>query len=99
MKKILPVLLAIILISVWGVRFYFINRDIDIPVVQIFQKGTEVPVGKDFFIGSDEDMDGYTVTVLNADLISAEDFLRHYDVEEAENVGNFTDYIYLVSYV
>lgn len=97
MKKILPISLIAILILAWGVRFYLLNQDIDTPIVQIFQRGTEVPVEKDFFIDSDEDMDGYTVTVLDAELVSVEDFLQRYDVEEErENIGNFTDYIYTV---
>ncbi|MDE7422617.1 MAG: DUF5028 domain-containing protein [Lachnospiraceae bacterium] len=97
MKKILLISLNIILILVWGVRFYLVNQDIDIPIVQVFPKGIEVPVEKDFFINSDEDMDGYTITVLDAELLSVEDFLKHYNVmEQAELLGNFTDYIYMV---
>lgn len=97
MKKILLISLMAILIFAWGIRFYLVNQDIDIPIVQVFPKGTEVPIENDFFIGSDEDIDGYTVTVWDAELVSVEDFLQHYNAsEQAESLGNFTDYIYMV---
>lgn len=97
MKKILVISLAIVLMVAWGVRFYLVNQNIDIPIVQIFSKGVEVPIEKDFFYNSDEDMDGYTITVLNAELVSVEDFLQRYNAsEQAEILGNYTDYIYTV---
>lgn len=95
MKKILVI--VVVLLVGWGVRFYAVNRDVDIPIVQVFPKGEEVPVGKDFFGYADEDMDGYTVTVLDAELFSAADFLQRYDAaEQAEILGNYTDFIYTV---
>ena len=97
MKKILLISLTAVLIIAWGARFYIVNKDIDTSIVQLFPKGTEVPIEKDFFINSDEDMDGYTVTVLDAELMSVEDFLQRYHAEEqTEMLGNFTDYIYTV---
>lgn len=97
MKKRLLILLVIALTITWGVRFYIVNKDVDSPIIQVFQKGVEVPIEKDFFYSSDEDMDGYTVTVLDADLVPAEEFLQGYDAgDQAELLGNFTDYIYVV---
>ena len=97
MKKILYFSLIVVLTFAWGIRFYLVNREIDLPVALVFQKGEEVPIEKDFFINSDEGMDGYNVTVLDAELVSVENFLQSYNaVEEAENIGSFTDYIYMV---
>lgn len=97
MKKILIICIVVIAAVGWGVRFYTVNKDVDVPVVQIFPKGEEVPVGKDFFNYADEDMDGYTVTVLDAELFPVEDFLHKYDAaDQAEILSNFTDYIYTV---
>lgn len=97
MKKIVIIFLTIVLICAWSAGFYLVNRDIDLPVVQVFPKGEKVPVEKDFFVYSDEGMDGYNVTVLDAKLVSVEDFLQSYDAgEQAENIGIFTDYIYMV---
>jgi len=97
MKKILLITLAACLTVAWSVRFYFVNQSIDAPVVQVFPKGVEVPVEKDFFISSDEDMDGYTVTVLDAELLPVKDFLQRYNAtDQVDTLGNFTDYIYMV---
>ena len=97
MKKIIAICVAILLATGWGIRFYFVNKDVNKPIIQVFQKGTEVPVGKDFFDRSDEDMDGYTVTVLDAELMSLDDFLQKYKAEEHRTeLGVFTDYIYTV---
>ena len=97
MKKKILILLVIALTIIWGVRFYIVNKDINPPIIQVFQKGVEVPIEKDFFYYSSEDMDGYTVTVLDAELVPAEEFLQGYDAgDQAELLGNFTDYIYVV---
>lgn len=97
MKKIMLVSLVTVLIAAWGVRFYFVNQNIDTPIVQVFPKGTEVPMEKDFFYDATEDMDGYTVEVLGAELLTLEDFLERYHTgDQSEALGNFTDYIYSV---
>ena len=97
MKKILIIAVIIILAIGWGLRFYVVNKDVDAPIVQIFPKGEEVLVEKDFFNYADEDMDGYAVTVLDAELFSVADFLQRYDAaDQAEILGNYTDYIYTV---
>ena len=76
MKKIIFISLTVVLIFVWGVRFYLVNREVDLPVVQVFPKGQEVPIANDFFINSDEGMDGYNVTVLDAELVSVDNCYR-----------------------
>lgn len=97
MKKILIIAVAAVLVIGWGIRFYIVNKDIDVPVVQIFSKGEEVSVGKDFFSYGDEDMDGYTVTVLGAEILSVQEFLQRYNaIDQAELLGIFTDYLYTV---
>lgn len=97
MKKLL-IIFAILILSIgWGIRFYIVNKDVDAPVIQVYSKGKEVPIGKDFFNYASEDMDGYTVTVLGAELLPVDDFLQKYNAEnQAEDLGIFTDYIYTV---
>lgn len=97
MRKIVMVVLTAALVLGWGFRFYSVNRSVDVPIIQVFPRDEEVPIGKDFFSYADEDMDGYTVTVLDAELISAADFLKRCDAEaQAQLLGIFTDYIYTV---
>ena len=97
MKKIVIISLSVALILAWSIRFYLVNRDIDLPAVRVFQKGENVPVEKDFFVYSDEGMDGYNVKVLEAELVSVDTFLQSYNAGgQAENIGICTDYIYMV---
>jgi len=97
MKKVLLVVLIIILAVAWSFRFHSINRNIVLPFVQVFTKGIQVPIEKDFFITSDENMDGYTVTVISAELLTAEDFLTRFNSSELiDLLGIFTDHIYEV---
>lgn len=98
MKKIWIIIAGVlILFAAWGIRFYLVNKDVDAPVIQVYEKGEEVPIGEDFFDYESEGMDGYTITVLDAELLSVADFLQKYDaVDQAENLRLFTDYIYTV---
>ncbi len=97
MKKILVLAAVLVLAALWGIRFYVVNQDVDLPVVQVFPKGETVALEKDFFNYADENMDGYTVTVLDARRYEAKAFLKKYHGErQAENLGNHTDYIYTV---
>jgi hypothetical protein len=97
MKKAAVLAIVIVLAAAWGARFYFVNSNAQKSITQVFEKGTEVPVGRDFFDRSDEDMDGYTVTILDAELIPTRDYLDSIGAsEQSEILGTFTDYIYAV---
>ena len=98
MKKMRIIISVMLILSAaWGIRFYFVNKDVASPVIQVYEKGEEVPIENDFFNYASEDMDGYTVTVLDAELVPVADFLQKYKAEaQAENLGIFTDYIYMV---
>ncbi|MCI8608179.1 MAG: DUF5028 domain-containing protein [Firmicutes bacterium] len=97
MKKILLTGILVLLAAFWGLRFHAVNQNVPLPVIQVFPKGEEVGLEKDFFNYADEDMEGYAVTVLDAQLLPVKDFLKKFDAaEQAENLGNHTDYIYTV---
>lgn len=97
MKKLMLVFFAVVLVAAWGVRFYLVNQNIDLPVAQVFPKGMQVPIEKDFFFDATEDMDGYTVKVLGAELLTIEEFIQRYQAgSHAEVLGDLTDYIYEV---
>lgn len=96
-KRKILIAAAILLSAGWGVRFSMVNKDVDIPVVQIYERGAAAPIETDFFDYGDEGMDGYSVTVLDAELLSAEAFLQRYNAsEQAKKLGTFTDAIYVV---
>jgi hypothetical protein len=97
-KWIVIISVAVVLVVACGVRFYFVNKDVDKPIIQVFEKGEQVGVEKDFFDSSDENGDGYTFTVLDAELLPLDDFLQKYKAteEDRELMGMYTDYIYTV---
>ena len=96
-RRIAILTLAVVLAAGWAVRFHAVNTELELPEIQVFRSGEEVPVGKDFFDYADEDMDGYTITVLGAELSPVQDFLEKYDsTEKRELLGHFTDYVYEV---
>lgn len=100
MKRTIIIVLTILLAAGWGVRFYWLNKSADKLNIQTFKRGTTVPVGKDFFDVADEDMDGYTVKVLDASILTSEKFLQKYNAtDQRKELGNFTDYIYIVHVV
>ena len=99
MKKKIWIRLGILLVLVAGfaVRFCIVNHDVDVPEVLTYEKGEEVPLEKDFFYYSSEDMEGYSIQVLDSALYSVDEFLKEYHAEDiAEYMGDFTDYIYTV---
>lgn len=97
MRKILPAAMLVILTALWGAGFHAVNQNVDLPVIQVFPKGEEAALEQDFFNYAEEEMDGYTVTVLDAEVQTAEKFLRQAGAQnQAENLGDHTDYIYTV---
>jgi len=84
MKRILTGLLCTALLIGIGVRIWHVNKDIDLPPVHTFEIGEEVAIERDIFLDDFENMEGYTVTVNNAEIISYEEFLVKYDYQESE---------------
>lgn len=84
MKKILVVLLCTVLFVGIGVRIWTINKDVVLPPVHTFEIGEEVAIEQNKFLDDFENMDGYTVTVNNAEIVSYEKFLANYHYEESE---------------
>lgn len=89
MKKVLVGLVSFILLAVVGVRIWYVNKDIDLPPVHTFKMGEEVAIEKDIFLDDVENMDGYTITVNSAEIISYEEFLSKYQYEESKDVPLF----------
>lgn len=85
MKRIFLGLVSLILIVVVGVRIWQVNKEVDIPPVFTYEMGEEISIGKNIFLDYTEQMDGYTVTVNRAEMISYEDYLAKYHYEEDSN--------------
>lgn len=82
MRRILLGVLSLILIIALSVRIWQVNKDVDIPPVHTYKVGEEVEIGENIFLDYTEQMDGYTVTVNSAEIISYADYLVKYNYEE-----------------
>lgn len=82
MKKIVISLLSIVLLIGVGVRIWYVNKDVDLPPVHTFKIGEEVAIEQNIFLDDFENMDGYTVTVNDAKILSYEEFLAKYHYED-----------------
>lgn len=91
MKKILIVLLSITLFVSIAVRVWIINKDIDLPPVHTFGIGEEVSLEQNIFLDDYENMDGYTVTVNHAEIVSYDEFLKKYNYQESKNTPLFEE--------
>lgn len=85
MKKLIIISLVLILSIFIGIRIWQVNKDIDLPTVHSFQMGEEVAIEQNIFLDSFENMDGYTVTVNDAEIISYDQFLIKYNYQEDKN--------------
>lgn len=86
MKKLIIGLLSIVLIAIVGVRIWSVNQDVDIPPELKYKMGEEVAIERDYFLEAYENMDGYTVTVNNAEIIPYDAYLEKYNfVEDKAN--------------
>lgn len=100
MKKIITIIIIVSLILTGSIRFYFVNKDVGKSDVQIYKKGVTVPVEKDFFENSNEDMNGYTFRILDAFIMKPKDFFEKYNAEDQlKEMDWFTDYLYVVKVV
>lgn len=84
MKKMIFGVLSLLLLVGLGFRIWYVNKDIDLPPVHTFKMGEEIALGENIFLDDFENMDGYTVTVNNAEILSYEEFLLKYQFEEDE---------------
>lgn len=61
-----------------GIRIYHINKDLKVGKDVIFEKGEEVEFGENFTQNSLECINGYTVKVLDSELITTEEYYEKY---------------------
>lgn len=100
MKKIITIIIIISLVLIGCIRFYFVNKDVDKSDVQVYKKGVTVPVEKDFFENSNEDMDGYTFRILDAYIMKPREYFEKYNAEDQlVEMDWYTDYLYVVKVV
>lgn len=95
-KKIIGILAVIILACGFCVRVNFVNTNIAMPVTKEYQKGEKVPYEKDYTNQPEESIDGYSITVLDSELLTTEAFYKKYSLSEQEISGLTTKWYYVV---
>lgn len=75
-KWLLVLILIVCAVSAYGWRYSYVNRQVRMPEVEIYGLGEEVEFGKDFMF--DNKMEGYSVKVTDAEILTYEEFLEKY---------------------
>ena len=96
MKNVILRIAISILVVAYILRVYFVNTTHPFPVTQKYEMGAEVAIENDFVDSSDENMNGYTVTVLDTELLTINEFVEHYEIEDSSEY-DYLEYVYLVS--
>lgn len=84
---------VLLLISV--IRVYSINREAKVPEKKYFPMNECVEFGKDFYKSAEEMIDGYTIEVLDSEVLKMEDFCDKYQIEKRDSIEEKNCY-YLV---
>lgn len=90
MKRMLGCIVCFVLIILFGVRVWYINRDIALPPVLIYEIGEEVPIEENYFLTpADGNMNGYSITVNSTEMFSYDEYLQKYGYSEDEHGALF----------
>lgn len=94
MKRIILLVITIILIGGIGFRIWNINQAVELTPVHTYAIGEEVIIGKNIFLDDYENMEGYTVTVNHAEVLSYDEFMTKYNYDEDKIEFDRNDYFY-----
>lgn len=76
--RIIITILLLILITTYISRVYYVNSHTYAPDELPYKMNSEVQIENDYFDSSSELMNGYSVTVLDNDIISVDEFQQQY---------------------
>ncbi|UOQ83743.1 DUF5028 domain-containing protein [Gracilibacillus salinarum] len=82
MKKLFLGFLCLALTVGVGIRIWNVNKDVELPPVHTFKMSEEVAIEDNIFLDDFENMDGYTVTVNDAEIIPYEAYLAKYQYQD-----------------
>lgn len=92
-NRLITIILLLIMAITYIVRGVYINSHSLAPKLISYKIGDEVSIDNDYFDNSLEKMNGYSVSVLNNDIISINDFMQMYS---SYNNELNADYMYLI---
>lgn len=100
MKKRGNILLfiSLCLICSFAIRVYFVIRDVSKPPIKEYKKGEIVTFDEGYSVDNRKISKGYTIQILDSEILSVEDFREKYNLSEGDLEGqyNFTNAYYIV---
>jgi hypothetical protein len=84
MKKIIILSLSLVILAAWGIRVYYINSNAEKPQIEVYKKGTVVDIGENYIENDSELVNGYTVQVVNSELVNADEYLKEIGMTKDE---------------
>lgn len=101
MKKKIVILSFIgLLLAVWAFAVWNINATAEKPIVETYSMQDTVAYGKNYFRRSDNIIDGYTVTVLSAEIVPYEEYAQKQGITPPERMTDETgNFLYRPEYV
>lgn len=101
MKKKIVILSFIgLLLAVWAFAIWNINATAEKPIVETYSMQDTVAYGENYFRRSDNIIDGYTVTVLSAEIVPYEEYAQKQGITPPERMTDETgNFLYRPEYV
>lgn len=94
MKKIILIVLTVILLGGIGFRIWDVNQAVELPPVHTYAIGEEVAIEDNIFLDDGENMEGYTVTVNHAEILSYDEFMIKYNYDGPDLDFDENDWFY-----
>jgi len=90
--------ISLCLICSFAIRVYFVNRDVSKPPMKEYKKGEIVTFDEEYSVDNRKISEGYTIQILDSEILSVEDFQEKYNLSEGDLEGqyNFTNAYYVV---
>ena len=101
MKQKIAVFSPIVLfLIVWAFAVWNINATAEKPIVETYSMQDTVAYGENYFRRSDNIVDGYTVTVLSAEIVPYEEYAQKQGITPPERMTDETgNFLYRPEYV
>ena len=89
-----------LLLAVWAFAVWNINATAEKPIVETYSMQDTVAYGENYFRRSDNIIDGYTVTVLSAEIVPYEEYAQKQGITPPERMTDETgNFLYRPEYV
>lgn len=95
-KKIAVIFTVLCLAAAASVRIYMVNTGIPLPVTEIYKPGDIVSFDDNFMDSSEDGSKGYTLQVLDSEIIPVKEMNRRYDLTYPLPEDGHIRYVYLV---